>query len=974
MFSLVRSVFIAVVALLPGGFALWWGRNLARLHDDPALPERLLANRTRTAFVFCFSVAFLAVFAGVHSYWALPLLVLARMVAGYWTRRVLYGETWTLRAYLSFFGRLLFATFGFWTLLGIVPWLAVAAGSRDWIVGALIAAALIAWSAAYPAVFRAVLRARAIDDPAIVSRFAEMMNACELAAVRLAQVDVRGGMFANAVALPSRRQPTVLISSTLVERLDPDETAAILAHELAHIEYYNPRRLRLLSIRTYSLIAIGALLGPVTRMTAPEALTGAMVLWPLVLLVAMAWQAHSRQKHETASDLRAVALSGKPDALIRALSKLHAFARLPRRWDTEYERHATHPSLARRIQAIRAAAGAPPVSLRDTTTITGTDGTSSVTFTDAGLVWREPSATFTIDYTRLTMLRVDARTSGATRLVAVDMARRRWEIVLAPSEVARAQAALDIVDARLAAAAAPPATSFAVARAAALFTSLAAVTIGHLAAAIVAAFACLLPAPLAAAAGAAAIGAAGVVWRDHSVWKGHTEPWVAAALFLCGLTLVGITFSNRRESAPSGTRQVIGLIAAGAIVAWLAITLVGVGPIGLHRGARAWPAATVLTLALAGALALERWRAARYASAPVACAGLFALFLGSTTFIDRFAGDPLLAPAGPVTVRTIAAEPAAEFPLPSDSTDVSLSPGAQYVAALSEDDEEQTTVHAGRIGGALADFAADEALFVDEGRLMLLERQRASAVLRVIDLAAGNRTVWSLPVSLRSWGLSVDRASRTWRVFGHAENGDLASAAGRIGERTIHEERWKSPADGGYGVQALAVSKGALLALETRYLGGLLDRTPFWYWTARQEFGPRVESRFSTIDDRGYSTFATSRLDVTCRTTASDDEGPTCTAFDGTRTHFFAIDAAQRRVAALASMIGRFFYRRPAGGGWIAGIWDGAPVLIRAATHEAIRVDGRKGDRPFTLAVAENVIGTVSSDTDGSTIRLYPLK
>ena len=69
----------------------------------------------------------------------------------------------------------------------------------------------------------------------------------------------------------------------------------------------------------------------------------------------MAWRVRDRQHHETESDLRAVALTGDPDALARALTKIHAYAHLPRRVDAEHEQQASHPSLARRIKAIRSA-------------------------------------------------------------------------------------------------------------------------------------------------------------------------------------------------------------------------------------------------------------------------------------------------------------------------------------------------------------------------------------------------------------------------------------------------------------------------------------------------------------------------------------------------------------------------------------------------------------------------------------------
>ena len=156
----------------------------------------------------------------------------------------------------------------------------------------------------------------------------------------------------------------------------------------------------------YALVAGGALLSPVVRLMFPPAQLASLILWEIVLVAAIVLLARDRQKHETASDLRAIALAGDPDALVRALIKIHAFAYLPRRWDTEWERHATHPSLARRIQAIHAAAGTAPASLAEPATFAGADDSSSVTFHDTLVSWNEGgAATYSIDYRRLTMLR-----------------------------------------------------------------------------------------------------------------------------------------------------------------------------------------------------------------------------------------------------------------------------------------------------------------------------------------------------------------------------------------------------------------------------------------------------------------------------------------------------------------------------------------------------------------------------------------
>src|SRR4029078_1752811 len=94
-----------------------------------------------------------------------------------------------------------------------------------------------------------------------------------------------------------------------------------------------------------------------------------------------------KQQQETASDLRAVELTGDPEALIRALTKIHVLACLPRRCAQEVERAATHPSLARRIQAIRAHATLQSAPLGAATVIAAPTAGSYVVLDGARAYW-----------------------------------------------------------------------------------------------------------------------------------------------------------------------------------------------------------------------------------------------------------------------------------------------------------------------------------------------------------------------------------------------------------------------------------------------------------------------------------------------------------------------------------------------------------------------------------------------------------
>jgi predicted Zn-dependent protease len=240
------------------------------------------------------------------------------------------------------------------------------------------------------------------------------------------------------------------------------------------------------------------------------------------------------------------------------------------------------------------------------------------------------------------MLRVDAGRSGSPRLVAVDRGNRRWEIVLRSSDVSRAQATLDIVDARLATAAGPPVLSLALSRALTLMTLAAALIVAQFLVVLLGLIAVLLPAPaVTAAVGAASVGTAMLIWRDQPDWMTETQRWTSVALMLCGLGMIAISIANRREKAsqPALVTVFTGLLAGSTGIAWGAIAFYGIDPIDLHYTALEWPSAAVLPLAFAAALAFARWRPVRYASVLFAIAGFATVALGSTAFLHQFGAD-----------------------------------------------------------------------------------------------------------------------------------------------------------------------------------------------------------------------------------------------------------------------------------------------------------------------------------------------
>ena len=134
----------------------------------------------------------------------------------YPVRRVIYGETWSLAAYLSFFHRLTIGVFGMWILLGAIPALAAMAGRFDWIVGAITAGlrclcgiATLLEGPALPAARPANRR-----GPAARALPRARGRSLQLPEPLFLRADLDGGAVANALALPSRRGNAVLFTET----------------------------------------------------------------------------------------------------------------------------------------------------------------------------------------------------------------------------------------------------------------------------------------------------------------------------------------------------------------------------------------------------------------------------------------------------------------------------------------------------------------------------------------------------------------------------------------------------------------------------------------------------------------------------------------------------------------------------------------------------------------------------------------
>lgn len=962
---------LVLVAFAPA-IVLWRRtRVLTRNVEDPALPERLVTEQRHIGAFMFMALAALVVASPRAIFWTGPLLLFGYVVGSYPLRKALYKDTWSLAGYLSFMGRVSLAVWGFWIVLAALPYLVSAAGRFDWMVAAVLAAILFAWNARYGDTLRWLFRSQPLTDAALLERFTRIIERSSVPAPRFEVIPLGGGAISNAIALPQLRGSSVLFTETLLAQLDTDEITAICAHEVAHLEHHTPRYLRRLNAVNIATILAAALLGLIPDVAGFTSTLLLSAVWLVLLVSVIAWRARDRQKNETASDLRAVALRGDAEALVRGLTKLYTFARVPRRMDAESERHATHPSLARRIRDIRAAAGAAPAALGEASTFTAIDGRSAVTFdADRLHVSEGDVATHSLAYSQFSELRLQVNSAGATSVVALERGGRKWQVAVAPADVARLQAVLDIVDGRLSDAPAAPAPNFGrIARVVAGFAAGIAFSMMQFALAIAALLALFQPTrPLLAAAATASLATAVVSFRTFSMFAFEVGIGLAAIFVAIGAGLIAAAYSRRHDHVSQPALAAVAVLAIAAVCASALLVLNGLAPVSLHQAARQMPAAAVFLLATSAALASLPTRAVRYASAPLAVAGLVVLIAGSTWFLERFGRDPFLGETVPLTWKTVSGRLQGELPVPFYISSLDVAPeGRALIVTRARDDDGTPEWHVGRPDVRLVRVDADEAMFVNDERVLAAETRGDVLELRVFRIDAPGEIEWQQRVpGVPNGTLSFAPATARWKVTA-ADEGSVVQVEGQVGSPAMTETRWPI-ARGGVVVLA-AVSGEAAIVMETGFAQSFLHRRGFWQLLLLMP-GGHLESRFSRVTKTAHEPLGVTRFQAHCASKAAGGERLLCSAYDGSRTRFASVDAATGAIRPLASLDGHFVWLSSSATGWLSGWADSQAVAIHPATREALRM-APGGERLTHLATTGEIVAAASFAGGETTIRVY---
>lgn len=944
----MRLAFSIALALLPALFNGVGSRRLLRRREAADFAERLWRYRQRTTqlTMLCFLVVL--VVGGWHAFWLAPTLLIGVLAAGFRLRRTLFEETWSFPAYLGFVVRLYLAFVGFWGLLALTPtlvWTTVEA--FRWPAAILFASVLLSWSFYFSRLFPRILRAVPLGGADLApfrERFDRVDGRSSAATPVLHTVPMNGGMFVNAVALPSLRRSAVLFWESLLRLFEPAEVGAIYAHEVAHLEQFHRRRLLRLAVAEWTMVLLAALLPPLLA-DRPELagyLTGG---WPFLVFGVVLLRAAGSRRRETDADLRALELCGDAEALTRALTRLHLLTRLPRRLALADEGRLSHPSLAHRLQAIRETAGRPadvggedrPAVPRPWPRVVATgDADRFVIFEPDRVSWlegvapeagsdveelrRSAASARTLVYGQLAELRVEPRPREPV-LAARDVQGNGWEVPLAADSVADVQQLLDAVDEQLA----PHTESSEPEALARVFLRLAAVLGLLLSLFPPMVFSLALPALVSLVrlrpASVGAFGVAGVaaaalrlgVMPDVDFGPETRAPISLLMLLLSVAVLVlAVRWARRspeRRRDWAWPTALINGVPAGVVLigALVMIGLSGeIDPFSLSQTAFRLPGLVLLPLAAAAALLFVPTRTARALAMLAALAAVSVLAVGSSSFERRFVDDPLIIRASHREPAARRLEEVARLPMEPGAAELRLSPSGRRFAVASY----SRTGHRwrlGRIGGPpvpAVELEVEDVRFLDESRILLLAEEAGSELanwtveLRALD---GNESPSELAVvaGLTTADLTVEEPAERWWVTGSPMGSDYYQRqigfTGTVGTEGHHRTSWEIPEvpDAGYVEWTPTFHGGALAVRWTYPVEAESD------WLALAAMGGGAWNELWWVEDGEARRLASSRLDPTCSAAPSGPPLVLCLTHHRGQGHLWRVTPPAAGPAAL---------------------------------------------------------------------------
>jgi len=186
------------------------------------------------------------------------------------------------------------------------------------------------------------MKFNALKSGELRNRALSLANRMAVTLSRVYVVPAGKGHLTNAYGMSN----AIALTDNLGKYLTKAQIDYVIAHELAHVKLKHARKQLLLWITVFSTMVLFLFLFRQRAMPFRPILQFVAMVGPLIALY------YCSRRFEYSADREAVDFSDDPETAIRALANLHKFRELPEAHDRFTELFMTHPTFAKRVQAI----------------------------------------------------------------------------------------------------------------------------------------------------------------------------------------------------------------------------------------------------------------------------------------------------------------------------------------------------------------------------------------------------------------------------------------------------------------------------------------------------------------------------------------------------------------------------------------------------------------------------------------------
>jgi hypothetical protein len=359
----------------------------------------------------------------------------------------------------------------------------------------------------------------------------------------------------------------------------------------------------------------------------------------------------------------------------------------------------------------------------------------------------------------------------------------------------------------------------------------------------------------------------------------------------------------------------------------------------------------------------------------VAILATAALVVGSPWFLLHAVADPLVADMPLFRETVVPVTALATQSIDGGYSSVRVTPnGAQFV--LVRDYEE--TFHdednpegvpqpipfvVGSFDGWHRGIRAFDVAVIDAQRLLILDRERGSSLLRTEDLRSG-RTLWTLTLP----DIDISRVSAApdgrWRAFARRGR-QFERIEGRVGTSAVTTTRWTvttdkqsyvdTPLNDG-GSSALAV---ASVWHEPSFSTLLAD------W--------RETKRLLRVDGTHTTEIATSNVRLECTMPPIDVTGSVCVSFDGRSSRVWRVNLTNGELAPAGEVRQMLWRISQPSQLRLAAVASGRPQLTALDTRTVITLAPDTRCWAIDVAVSRDIVVAACVDGVATTVSQYRL-